>query len=127
MTADELKKRTKAFAVRILAVVDHLPPNTTGRVIANQLARCGTAVGANYRAACRSRSKAEFAAKMGVVVEEADESCYWLEIGVEAGLLKKEQVEAILDEANQLVAIMTASRKTACADLNHQSSISHHE
>jgi len=83
MNADELKKRTKRFALRVLKLVAALPNTAVGRAISAQLARAGTSVGANYRAACRGRSKAEFVAKMGTCEEEADESAYWLEVIIE--------------------------------------------
>jgi four helix bundle protein len=113
MTEDELKKRTKRFALRILKLISALPNTTAGRTISNQLARSGTSVPANYRAACRGRSKAEFISKLGVVEEEADESAFWLELIIEGGLLKKSLVEPLWCEANELVAIMTSSRKSA--------------
>ena len=113
MTEDDLKKRTKQFALRILKLVAALPKTIAGRTIGNQLARSGTSVAANYRAACRGRSKAEFIAKLGVVEEEADESALWLELIIEGDLLKKELVQPLWNEANELVAIMTSSRKSA--------------
>lgn len=113
MTENELKKRTKQFALRILKLVASLPNNIAGRTIANQLARSGTSVAANYRAACRGRSKAEFISRLGVVEEEADESALWLELTMESGLLKTTMVEPLWVEANELVAIMTSSRKSA--------------
>ncbi len=112
MTSEELKTRTKQFALRVMNLVDALPRTTTGRAIGNQLIRSGTSVGANYRAACRGRSKAEFAAKMGTVAEEADESCYWLELIIEGELLPSNQVADLLAEANELTAITAASAKT---------------
>ncbi len=94
-------------------MVGALPSDAVGRAVSNQLVRSGTSVGANYRAACRGRSKAEFVAKLGVVIEEADESGYWMELIVEGELLPQEKVESLLDEANQITAIMVASRKSA--------------
>jgi len=76
----ELQQRTKSFALRVLKLIEHLPNSIGGRILANQLTRSGTSVGANYRAACRARSRAEFASKLGTVAEEADESLYWLEL-----------------------------------------------
>lgn len=113
MNEKELQRRTKNFALRILRLVAALPKNTEGRAIGNQLVRSGTSVGANYRAACRARSKAEFISKLGTVEEEADESAFWLELIIEAGILKKSQVDSLLREANELTAIMVASRKSA--------------
>jgi four helix bundle protein len=109
----ELKKRTKAFALRVMKLVGALPETTAGRTIGNQLIRSATSVGANYRSACRGRSKPEFVAKLGIVVEEADECVYWLELIIEGELLKKALVEPLLLEANELTAIMIASHKTA--------------
>ncbi|MDB5339588.1 MAG: four helix bundle protein [Planctomycetaceae bacterium] len=109
----ELKKRTKQFALRVIKLVGALPESTAGRAIANQLVRSGPAVGANYRAACRGRSRAEFVAKLGIVVEECDESAFWMELIIEGELLKPAQVEPLLKEANELTAIMVTTRKTA--------------
>jgi four helix bundle protein len=92
MKADDLKQRTKQFALRTLKLVAALPNTVPGRAIANQLVRSGTAVAANYRAACRGRSKAEFIAKLGVVEEEADESAFWMELLVEGELLKRRRL-----------------------------------
>ena len=112
MDQEELKHRTKQFALRIMKLVGALPCTIVGKVISGQLVRAGTSVGANYRAACRARSSAEFAAKLGVVEEEADESGYWMELIVEGGLMPKTKVESVLSEANEIVAIMAASIKT---------------
>jgi four helix bundle protein len=113
MTEDDLKKRTKAFALRVLKLVAALPKTIAGRTIGNQLARSGTSVAANYRAACRSRSKVEFVSKLGIVEEEADESALWLELIIEGELMNRTLVEPLWNEANELVAIMTSSRKSA--------------
>jgi len=112
MNEEELKKRTKQFGLRVIKLVGSLPRSIEGRAIGNQLIRSGTSVGANYRSACRGRSKSEFAAKLGVVEEEADESAYWLELIIEAGLLEKNLVTPLLKEANEIVAIMATSRKS---------------
>jgi len=117
VTEDELKKRTKQFALRVLKLISALPNTTAGRTIGNQLARSGTSVPANYRAACRRRSKAEFISKLGIVEEEADESLFWLELIIEGELLKKSLVEPLWREANELVAIMTSSRKSASSSI----------
>ena len=113
MDQTELKKRTKQFALRILKLTAALPKTVEARVIQNQLARAGTSVAANYRASCRGRSRAEFIAKMGTVIEEADECCFWMELIVEGEMLTETKVDALLKEANEITAIMTASRKTA--------------
>ena len=111
--ADELKRRTKSFALRVIRLVEVLPKNRTGDILGRQLLRAATSVGANYRAACRARSQAEFASKIGVVEEEADECTYWLELIVESGLLPAAKVQDLLAEANELVAIFVASARTA--------------
>ncbi len=112
---DELKYRTKQFALRIVKLCRSLPENREGDVFGRQLLRAGTSVGANYRAAGRSRSKADFVSKITVVLEEADEVVFWLELLQESGLIPAQRLSALLDEANQLVAIFSASRRTAKA------------
>lgn len=118
MTPEVLNQRTKNFALRIIHLVESLPRSLSARVIGNQLLRSGTSVGANYRSACRSRSRSEFIAKIGVVLEEADESLYWLELLIEAKLVPESKLEALIKEANELIAIMAASRKTAMVRKN---------
>lgn len=113
MDQSELKRRTKASAVKIVRLFESLPQKRTAYVLGRQLLRCGTSVGANYRSACRAKSTADFVAKMGIVEEEIDETMYWLELLIEVGILKAEAVEAILKEANELLAIVVASIKTA--------------
>jgi four helix bundle protein len=112
-SAEEFKKRTKQFAIRVIRLVDSLPNKQSGRVIASQLLRAGTSVGANYRSACRARSSAEFCAKMGVVEEEADESIYWMELLIESGMVKERLLKNLLQEANEIVAMVVASITTA--------------
>ena len=109
----DLKRRTKAFALRILKLVDALPKTTAGRALASQIVRSGTSVAANYRAACRARSTADFIAKMGIVEEEADETLFWLELLEESELVTATKLTAIKQEANELIAITIASIKTA--------------
>jgi four helix bundle protein len=109
----ELLTRTKSFALRVLKLVDHLPRTTSGRAIGNQIVRSATSIGANYRAACRSRSRAEFAAKLGIVAEEADETVYWLQLIRDGNLLSEQKVSALLTEAAELTAIFTAGRRTS--------------
>jgi four helix bundle protein len=104
-----------------MTLVDHLPNNSKGRVLGDQLLRSGTSVGANYRAACRARSTAEFISKLGSVLEEADESGYWMELIVEGGLLPAKRVEPLLTEANELTAIFFTSRRTTRAHSNPKS------
>ena len=109
MNAQQLKERTKQFALRVMRLVDVLPNTPKGRAIASQLVRSGTSVAANYRAACRGRSKAEFIAKVGIVEEEADETALWLELIIEDKFLPEKKIASLLKEANELTAIMVAS------------------
>ena len=113
MAKAELLTRTKSFGLRILELIDHLPRTTSGRTIGNQLVRSGTSVGANYRAPCRGRSRAEFTAKLGVVAEEADETVYWLELIRDGRLVSEAKLSDLLKEANELTAIFTAGRRTS--------------
>ena len=110
---EELKGRTKQFALRVIRLIEALPRTQTGRVIGNQLLRSATSVAANYRAVCRARSQADFVHKLGIVEEEADESLFWLELVVEANLMPVSRVEELIQEADELTAIFVASRKTA--------------
>jgi|ERR671919_682607 four helix bundle protein len=113
MTERELLERTKQFALRIFKLVGALPQTIQGRAVASQLIRSGTSVAANYRAACRARSKLEFVAKLGVVEEEADETAFWLELIIETELLRAAKVKPLLTEASEIVAIIASSKKTA--------------
>ena len=115
MDADDLKRRTRAFAVRVIHLVEALPNTSAAKVVGHQLLRAGTSIGANYRAACRARSQADFISKIGVVEEEADESVYWLELLVEAAVLPATKVQDLLDEANELTTLFAASGRTAKA------------
>src|SRR5882672_9074068 len=110
MNERELKERTKQFALRVIRLVGALPKNTEGRAIGSQLVRSGTSVDANYRSACRGRSKAEFISKLGTVEEEADESAYWMELIIDGGLVAQKKVDALRREACELTAIMAVSR-----------------
>ncbi len=109
----ELRDRTKSFALRVIRMSDALPRTRAGNGIGNQVLRSSTSMAANYRAAGRSRSKAEFIAKIGVVIEEADKTVFWLELLRDSGIIKPTKLDDMLDEANQLLAIFTASRRTA--------------
>lgn len=113
MTPTELKIRTKKFALRVLTLAERLPRGVKGRVFADQIARAGTSVAANYRAACKGRSKAEFIAKLGIAEEEADEVQFWLEMISEAGLISPDRLSELQKEARELTAILAASRKSA--------------
>src|SRR6266851_2211489 len=114
----DLQRRAKKFALRVLKLTDALPQRTAGaRTNVNQLARAGTSVGSNYRAACKGRSRAEFVAKLGTVEEEADESAFWLELIIESELLKPKQVEPLLKEGYELTKIMAQSRISAAREL----------
>ena len=110
---EELRDRTKAFALRVIRLFRSLPYRTDTQVLGKQLLRCGTSVAANYRAACRAGSKAEFIARIAIVAEEADEAVLWLELLIESGIIKSEMTVALLKEAKELAAILTASRSTA--------------
>jgi four helix bundle protein len=116
MITAELKARTKEFALRVIRLIDALPNTVKGRTIANQIVRSATSVAANYRAACRARSRAEFIAKIGVVEEEADETAFWLELIIDSNIRSEKQVQPLLKEAGELVAIMASSRKSAVAN-----------
>jgi len=109
MDKADLKLRTKAFGLRVLKLVRHLPRDVAGKVVAHQLARSGLSVGANYRSACRARSRAEFLSKLGIVLEESDESAHWLEIITDDKMLPPKKVSALLQEANELTAIFFAA------------------
>src|SRR6266699_795471 len=108
-----LQQRTKHFALRVLNLIEQLPKHIGGRVLANQIARSATSVGANYRAACRARSRAEFASKLGTVAEEADESLYWLELIRDGNFVPAKKLASLISEADELTAIFTAGRRTS--------------
>jgi four helix bundle protein len=113
MKSAELQQRTKGFALRVLKLIEQLPNTIGGRVLANQVARSATSVGANYRAACRARSRAEFASKLGTVAEEADESLYWLELIRDGDFVPENKLASLVSEADELKAIFTAGRRTS--------------
>lgn len=110
---NELKKRTKNCALAVIKMTELMPKKTVSFVLEKQIIRSATSVGANYRAALRGRSKAEFAAKLGIVEEEADETCYWLELIEESNLVESSVLKPLYKEANELTAIFTAMCKTA--------------
>lgn len=125
MNPEEMKARTRAFALRIIRVAESLPETPTAKVIRNQMLRCGSSVGANYRAACRAKSKADFVSKMGIVEEEADETIYWMELLIDADIVKRPRIAELLDEADQILSIVVSSIKTAKGiRANPQSAIS---
>ena len=113
MDKHELQDRTKQFALRVLKLIDVLPRTAGGRAISSQLVRAATSVGANYRSACRARSRAEFAAKLGIALEEADESLYWLELVRDGKLVPEDKLSLLLKEADELTAILASGRKSA--------------
>ena len=121
MDKRELQNRTKNFALRVLNLVDRLPRTAAGRAISRQLVRAATSVGANYRSACRARSRAEFAAN---AVEEADESLYWLELVRDSKLLPENKLSLLLKEADELTAILASGRKSAVntSNIKHRTS-----
>ena len=110
---EELIRRTKQFALRIIKLYQALPKTGENQVIGKQVLRCGTSVAANYRAACRSRSKAEFYSKMSIVVEEIDETVFWLELMIEAKIVTEKKLSALLKESTELLFIFSKARKTA--------------
>jgi four helix bundle protein len=109
MTPEELRARTKSFALRIVKFYRSLPRTADAQVMGKQLLRCGTSVAANYRASCRGRSRAEFASRIGVVAEEADETGFWLEMLVDAGIVQPALLKDLLQESKELTAIFTAT------------------
>jgi four helix bundle protein len=113
MTPEEMKERTKRFGLRVIRAVASLPRTSVARHIGGQLLRAGTSVGANYRAACRARTQAEFIAKLGIVEEEADETIYWMELLIDAGIMPKVKLSALMTEANEILSIVVASINTA--------------
>jgi four helix bundle protein len=117
MNTEELKKRTKQFGLRCIKVVESLPNTRTGDVLGKQQLRSATSVGANYRSACRAQSKPTFISKIAIAIEEADESQFWLEMIIEAGLMSEKKLADLLKESNEIVAILTAFSRTAKANL----------
>jgi four helix bundle protein len=113
MNAEEMKNRTKSFSLRAIQLVNALPKSSVARVLGDQLLRSATSVAANYRAACKGRSRAEFIAKLGTVEEESDECQLWIELIGDAGLIQKQLLASLLSEAKELTAIVAASRKSA--------------
>ena len=113
MNQEEMKQRTKLFALGIIQLVESLPKERTAEVLGRQLLRSGTSVGSNYRSACRAKSTADFISKMGFVEEEADESLYWMELLIEAGIEVSMKMEVLMKEAGELLSITVASIKTA--------------
>jgi four helix bundle protein len=114
ITPEQMKNRTKQYALRVIRVVQSLPErNRTADVIGGQLLRAGTSVGANYRAACRAKSTADFISKLGTVEEEADESLYWMELLIESDLVKKDKLESLMKEGDEIIAIVVSSINTA--------------
>jgi four helix bundle protein len=112
MDEREFKDRTKMLALRVIRLVEALPGNRTSDVIGRQLLRSATSVGANYRAACRARSNADMIAKLGIVEEEADETLYWLELLIEAGLMSESRLAELMQETDEIVAMTVASIRT---------------
>jgi four helix bundle protein len=113
MSIEDLKERLMLFGLRVIHMTESLPRSRAADVIGRQLIRCATSVGANYRAACRARSKADFIAKMGIVEEECDESLYWMEVLARSGLIEERLLSNLVKEANEILSIIVASIKTA--------------
>ena len=114
--ADIFKSRTKQFVIDNISLFRLLPKTEEAKIIGKQLLRSSSSVGANYRAACRARSKAEFYSKLSIVVEEADESSFWLEVLVESNILKLNEVETFLNEANAILKVVASARKTVSSN-----------
>ena len=110
--------RTKQFALRILKLADALPKTRSANAVANQIVRSGTSVAANYRALCRAKSRQDFIYKTGLGKEEADETCFWLELIADAGILPTQRITPLLQEANEITAILVATRKTMLKHLS---------
>jgi four helix bundle protein len=110
---EDLRRRTKEFALRIIKLFRALPKTEEARILGRQVLRSGTAVAANYRSACCGRSRADFISKIGLTVEEADETVFWLELIVDAGIFKSSKLDSLIAEANELVRIFQATRTTA--------------
>jgi len=123
MTQEEMKARTKQFALRVIKLVQSLPPNLVAEVIGKQLLRSGTSVGANYRASCRAKSTADFINKLSIVEEEADESVYWMELLIEGEIIKENLLKNLMDEGNQILSIVVSSIKTSKEKRNPKSEI----
>ena len=123
MTQEEMKMRTKQYALRVIRLVQSLPKNLVAEVLGKQLLRSGTSVGANYRAACRAKSTADFINKLSIVEEEADESIFWMELLIEGKIIKENLLENLMDEGNQILSIVVSSIKTSKEKRNPQSQI----
>jgi len=123
MTQEEMKARTKQFALRVIRLVESLPKTKTANVIGNQLLRSGTSVGVNYRASCRAKSTADFIHKLSIVEEEADESIYWMELLIESNSVKENLLGSLLNEAEQILSIIVSSIKTSKEKRNPKSAI----
>lgn len=115
MTRDEMKARTRTFALRVIRLVEALPSTRTADTLGRQLLRSGTSVGANYRAACRAMSTADFIHKLGTVEEEADESAYWMELLAESETMSARRLAPLLQECNEITAIVVATIRTTKA------------
>jgi len=113
MNKEEMKKRTKEFALRVIKLCEALPKGKTADVIGGQLLRAGTSVSANYRAACRAKSNADFIYKLGIVEEEADESLFWMELLVESGIVEEKRLADLMKETDEIIAIVVSSIKTS--------------
>jgi four helix bundle protein len=123
MTQEEMRERTKKFSLRVIKLVESLPDKRTANVIGKQLLRSGTSVGANYRASCRAKSTADFISKLAIVEEEADESIYWMELLIEANIVKENLLANLISEANQILSIIVSSIKTLKEKRNPKSEI----
>jgi four helix bundle protein len=112
MTKEEMKARTKKYALRVIKAVQALPTDRVANVLGSQLLRSGTSVGANYRAACRAKSRADFVNKLKIVEEEGDESLFWMELLVESGIVSQRKLGELMKEGDEIVSIVVAALKT---------------
>ena len=124
MTREEMYERTMQFSVRIVRMVKAMPRGIAEDVIAKQLTKSATSIGANYREACHGKSTADFVSKLKISEGEADETLYWLQLLVNSGIMKQSKLQALIDEANELVAILTASTKTSYQSITSASGAS---
>ena len=121
MQPKDLQKRTKEFALRIIKLADLLEKYPLGKYVGRQIFRSGTSTAANYRAACRARSVKDFISKLGIVIEEVDETTFWLELLIESGIIKKEEIQDLYRESNELTAIMVASKNSTIRNQKNKS------
>ncbi|WP_207532246.1 four helix bundle protein [Desertivirga arenae] len=117
---EKFKRRTKKFVIDNILLFKNLPKSDEARILGKQLLRCSSSVGANYRAACRGRSQAEFFSKISIVVEEADETLFWMEVMVESGIVSEICMKPLMEEARQILAVVAKARKSASENIKRR-------